>query len=87
MKTKEERNVLKGEVEALNKKLAELPEEEMKQVSGGTVVSNMPERDERQGWIASGFPADGITAADAPDWVKCDLDISDSDITDTPRKN
>lgn len=38
MKTKEELNVLKGEVEALNKKLAELTEEEMKQVSGGIIV-------------------------------------------------
>lgn len=64
-----------------------LNNEELEKVSGGTVVSNMPERDERQEWIASGFPADGITAADVPDWVKCDLDINDSDITDTPRKN
>ena len=36
MKTKEELNVLKEEVEALNKKLAELTEEELAQVSGGT---------------------------------------------------
>lgn len=35
MKTKEERNELKEEVEALNKKLAELSEEELKQVTGG----------------------------------------------------
>ena len=35
MKTKEELNVLKAEVEALNKKLHELTEEELKQVSGG----------------------------------------------------
>ena len=35
MKTKEELNALKNEVEALNKKLAELSEEELKQVSGG----------------------------------------------------
>ena len=35
MKTKEELNVLKEEVEALNKKLAELTEEELAQVSGG----------------------------------------------------
>ena len=38
MKTKEELNALKEEVEALNKKLHELTEEEQKQVSGG--VSN-----------------------------------------------
>ncbi len=35
MKTKEELNALKEEVETLNKKLAELSEEELKQVSGG----------------------------------------------------
>ena len=35
MKTKEELNALKEEVEALNKKLAELTEEELTQVSGG----------------------------------------------------
>ena len=35
MKTKEELNALKEEVETLNKKLAELSEEELKQISGG----------------------------------------------------
>ena len=35
MKTKEELNALKNEVEALNKKLAELTEEELEQVNGG----------------------------------------------------
>ncbi len=35
MKTKEELNALKEEVEALNKKLAELTEEELALVSGG----------------------------------------------------
>ena len=35
MKTKEELNALKAEVETLNKKLAELTEEELAQVSGG----------------------------------------------------
>ena len=35
MKTKEELNELKEEVEAVNKKLHELTEEELKQVSGG----------------------------------------------------
>ena len=37
MKTKEELNALKEEVEALNKKLAELTEEELAQVFGGLV--------------------------------------------------
>ena len=35
MKTKEELNALKNEVEVLNKKLAELSEDELKQVTGG----------------------------------------------------
>ena len=35
MKTKEELNALKEEVETLNKKLAELTDEELEQVSGG----------------------------------------------------
>ena len=38
MKTKEELNALKEEVETLNKKLAELTEEELAQVSGGDWV-------------------------------------------------
>ena len=37
MKTKEELNALKEEVEALNKKLAELTDEELAQVAGGSV--------------------------------------------------
>ena len=35
MKTKEELNALKEEVETLNKKLAELTEKELEQVTGG----------------------------------------------------
>ena len=38
MKTKEELNALKEEVETLNKKLHELTEEELAQVSGGFVI-------------------------------------------------
>ena len=37
MKTKEELNALKEEVETLNKKLAELTDEELEQVTGGLV--------------------------------------------------
>ena len=37
MKTKEELNALKTEIEALNKKLAELTVDELKMVSGGIV--------------------------------------------------
>ena len=39
MKTAEELNPLKEEVETLNKKLAELSEEELAQVSGGFIES------------------------------------------------
>ena len=41
MKTKEELNALKDEVEALNKKLAELSEEELAQVSGGWIYRDI----------------------------------------------
>ena len=37
MKTKEELNALKEEVETLNKKLADLSEDELKQVAGGVI--------------------------------------------------
>ena len=38
MKTKEELNALKKEVETLNKKLAELTDEELAQVVGGLLL-------------------------------------------------
>ena len=38
MKTKEELNVIKEEVETLNKKLAELTDEELEQYSGGDFI-------------------------------------------------
>ena len=38
MKTQEELNALKEEVETLNRKLHELTEEELAQVSGGDVI-------------------------------------------------
>ena len=38
MKTKEELNALKEEVETVSRKLAELTEEELAQVTGGTVI-------------------------------------------------
>ena len=41
MKTKGELNALKEEVEILNKKLAELTEEELAQVSGGWVYRDI----------------------------------------------
>ena len=41
MKTKEELNALKEEVETLNKKLHELTEEELAQVSGGNFFTDI----------------------------------------------
>ena len=38
MKTKEELNALKAEVETLNRKLHELTDEELAQVTGGIIV-------------------------------------------------
>lgn len=45
MKTKEELNALKEEVEAVGKKLKDLSEDELKEVTGGMkiVVDDMPE--------------------------------------------
>ena len=41
MKTTEELNALKNEVEAMNKKLSELSEEELEQVAGGSSESEI----------------------------------------------
>ena len=43
MKTKEELNALKNEVKDLNAKLAELSEDELKEVSGGTTPEEILE--------------------------------------------
>ena len=63
MKTKEELNALKEEVEALNKKLAELTEEELAQVSGGRKIffynfQNLSEtgEDGKKGYKVGFFP-------------------------------
>ena len=37
-KTQEDMNAIKEEVETLNKKLAELTDEELEQVSGGSIL-------------------------------------------------
>ena len=44
MKTKEELNALKQEVETLNKKLHELTEEELEQVTGGVDFGDLGDR-------------------------------------------
>ena len=41
MKTKEELNAIRGEIDTLNKKLAELSEDELEMVSGGVSESGM----------------------------------------------
>ena len=41
MKTKEQLNALKEEVEAVNKKLAELNEDELTQITGGVTFEGM----------------------------------------------
>lgn len=43
MKTKEELNAIKEEIETLNKKLAELTEEELEQVTGGKTIFDIEE--------------------------------------------
>ena len=44
MKTKEELNALKNEVEHVSKKLSALTEEELEQVSGGVTLANPNEQ-------------------------------------------
>ena len=52
MKTKEELNALKNEVETLNKKLAELSENELAQVVGGDIgnIIREPEHKHEKSW-------------------------------------
>ena len=52
MKSKEELNTLKEEVETLNKKLAELTEDELQQVAGG--AGSFDDLDEFLGWRTAG---------------------------------
>lgn len=54
MKTKEELNILKESVETINKKLTELTEEELAQVSGGNagiVLHNMPQKKDDEKYV------------------------------------
>ena len=53
MKTKEELNELKEEVETLNKKLAELNEEELAEVAGGIKLDG---EGEKKGYNVAIFP-------------------------------
>lgn len=54
MKTNEELNALKEEVETLNKKLAELTEEELEQVTGGR-FGYRKDKDKKGSRITAGF--------------------------------
>ena len=58
MKTEEELNAIKVEVETVNKKLAELTDEELEQVSGGasrgSPVNELPDDGGFGGEIGSG---------------------------------
>ena len=68
MKTKEELNALKEEVEALNKKLAELSEDELKMVAGGEGFEPLPVGT----WITTLFDSEGgqgVTISRITAWV------------------
>ena len=53
MKTKEELKALKEEVETLNKKLAELTDEELAQVTGGKGAGEGDHVASKQGWFCA----------------------------------
>ena len=54
MKTKEELNTLKDEFETLNKKLEELSEDELMQVTGGAaILQNMPKIQDDEKYVKS----------------------------------
>ena len=57
MKTKEELNAIKEEVDTLNKKLRELTDEELAQVTGGS-------KDQTQLWLNVDSTKNGITLVD-----------------------
>ena len=64
MKTKEEQNALKEEVETVSKKLHELTDEELAQVSGGAYIKGLT--DQYTGgdhYIEPGYPEDYYTGS------------------------
>lgn len=57
MKTKEELNAIKDEIEAVGRKLAELTEDELQQISGGAVtLNNMPPINKDEKYVMSFTP-------------------------------
>ena len=62
MKTKEELNAIKNEVEAVGRKLAELTEDELQQIAGGTVtLQNMPPKQGNEKYVMSFTPSTNDT--------------------------
>lgn len=64
MKTPEELNALKNEVDTLNKKLAELSEEELEQVTGGNAVASTPVSASQTTCLYSSFTSRGYDPID-----------------------
>ena len=62
MKTQEELNALKKEVETVNRKLEELTEEELSQVTGGTFDGNVKTFNWETAWGAGpeGYDCSGL---------------------------
>ena len=54
MKTKEELNALKEEVETVNEKLAELTDDELGQVAGGIIDPSVYEPDDHVAYVPGG---------------------------------
>lgn len=64
MKTKEELNALRNELETLNRKLAELNEEELGAVTGG--LRDMPQKNDDEKYVLlKARPLDGNMLPDA----------------------
>lgn len=65
MKSKEELNALKEEVETLNKKLRELSDEELEEVCGGVTIWDIAVKlKEKFNISTSGFNNEGIVGAE-----------------------
>ena len=63
MKTKEELNALKEEVETLNEKLHELTDEELEQVTGGAYNNGLIEYTDIGDYTYPGYPKDYYTGS------------------------
>ena len=71
MKTKEELNAIKEEVETLSKKLAELSEEELARITGG-MIPPLPRADNPFHGIFDGSPKTVHLYTElGPEWYDC----------------